>query len=148
MPEMPQELKETIYTCQSAGASDLPLYLIDYSDRFESVPPEIATPPYPEHNHVQECESDAYVFPEERPDGSLTFHFAVANPQGVSARAFSKILKDAVDGQPVEVINAIPDNIVTDIFGKGISMGKGLGLRGILNMVKYFANEHAKNQSN
>jgi cysteine desulfuration protein SufE len=130
-----------------AGDSDRPLYLIDYSDRFESVPPEIASKPYPEFNHVKDCESDAYVFPEERPDGTLTFHFAVNNPQGVSARAFSKILKDAIDGQPADVINAIPEDIVTRLFGKGISMGKGIGLRGILNMVKYFANEHAKNQN-
>jgi len=143
---MPSSLQEAIEDIEMAGESDRPLFLIDYSDRFEAVPPEIATKPYPEFNHVKECESDAYVFPEARDDGTLNFHFDVLNPQGVSARAFSKLLKDAIDGQPAEVINAIPDDIITRLFGKGISMGKGLGLRGILNMVKYFANEHAKNQ--
>jgi cysteine desulfuration protein SufE len=147
MSDMPKVLQDAIEDIEMAGDSDRPLYLIDYSDRFESVPPEIASKPYPEFNHVKDCESDAYVFPEERPDGTLTFHFAVNNPQGVSARAFSKILKDAIDGQPADVINAIPEDIVTRLFGKGISMGKGIGLRGILNMVKYFANEHAKNQN-
>jgi sulfur transfer protein SufE len=147
MSDMPKALQEAIEDIEMAGDSDRPLFLIDYSDRFVSVPPEIATKPYPEFNHVKDCESDAYVFPEERPDGTLTFHFAVNNPQGVSARAFSKILKDAIDGQPTDVINAIPEDIVTRLFGKGISMGKGIGLRGILNMVKYFANENAKNHA-
>ena len=147
MPDMPQALEDAIADIEMAGDSDRPLFLIDYSDRFEAVPPEIATRPYPESNHVLECESDAYVFPVPREDGTLTFHFDVLNPQGVSARAFSKLLKDSVDGQPAEVINAIPDDVVTRLFGKGISMGKGVGLRGILNMVKFFANEHAKNQT-
>ena len=145
MTQMPQQLEDAIADIEMAGDSDRPLFLIDYSDRFERVPePAIATKPYEEANHVKECESDAYVFTEPREDGTLNFYFDVLNPQGVSARAFSKILKDAIDGQPAEVINAIPDDIVTRLFGKGISMGKGLGLRGILNMVKYFANENAK----
>jgi sulfur transfer protein SufE len=126
------------------GKQERMMYLIDISDHFEEVPSSIAKRPYPETHRVKECESEAYVFPEPREDGTLTFHFAVENPQGVSAKAFSMILKSAVDGQPFEVINAIPETIVTDIFGSGLSMGKGLGLQGILRMVKYYAAEHAK----
>jgi len=141
LPANIQSILDDIEMVGEAGRQEI---LIDYSDRFEGVPPHIATRPYPESNHVKECESDAYVFLEPRDDGTATFHFAVENPQGVSARAFSRIIKEAADGQPAAVINAIPDHIVTDLFGKGVSMGKGMGLQGILRMVKFFANEHAK----
>jgi sulfur transfer protein SufE len=144
MAHLPESLQAVLDDLEMVGEAGRPLYLIDYSDRFQAVPPEIAQQPYPESNHVQECESDAYVFPVPRPDGTLDFYFDVLNPQGVSARAFSKIIKEAVDGQPAAVIEAIPSEIVTQLFGKGISMGKGLGLQGILNMVKYFARHHAK----
>lgn len=140
MAQLPPSLQAVLDDLAMFGESERQMILLDYSDRFVAVPERIATRPFPEENRVQHCESEAYVFPEPRPDGTLVFHFAVENPQGVSARAFSKILKDAVDGQPAAVINAIPDTIVTDLFGKGISMGKGLGLQGILQMVKYFAN--------
>lgn len=143
MSALPESLQAVLDDLEMVGESGRPMYLIDYSDRFQAVSAEIATKPYPESNHVQECESDAYVFPVPRPDGTLEFQFDVLNPQGVSARAFSKIIKDAADGQPLEVIEAIPPDIVTTLFGKGISMGKGLGLQGILSMVKHFARQHA-----
>jgi cysteine desulfuration protein SufE len=141
MADIPKELQYILDDFQMLGQAERPMYLIDYSDRFERVPESIATRPYAEEHHVKECESDAYVFAEPRGDGTFDFYFAVENPQGVSAKAFSKILQDALSGQPVEVVNAVPDTIVTDLFGKGISMGKGMGLQGILRMVKYYANK-------
>jgi len=147
MAPVPPKLQEILSDFEMISASDRPMYLIDYSDRFESVPAHLAQKPYPEENHVKECESDAYVFYEPREDGTLDFHFAVNNPQGVSARAFSKILQDTLSGQPAEVINAVPGTIVNDLFGRGISMGKGMGMQGILNMVKFFATQHEKNKA-
>lgn len=140
MSEMPKDLQYILDDLKSLPEMDKQMYLIDYSDRFKSVPPEVATKPYPEEHHVKECESEAYVWAKPRGDGSFDFHFAVENPQGVSARSFSKILQDTLSGQPIDAINAVPDSIVTDLFGKGISMGKGLGLQGILRMVKFYAN--------
>ncbi len=144
MAEMPQDLKNILQDFEMLPDMDRQMYLIDYSDRFEEVPPEVATRPFPESHHVKECESDAYVWATPRGDGTFDFHFAVENPQGVSARSFSRILQETLSGQPVDVINAVPDTLVTDLFGKGISMGKGMGLQGILRMVKYFANQGSK----
>jgi sulfur transfer protein SufE len=142
MSSLPPNLQDVFADLEMVGESGRQMYLIDYSDRFEDVPSHVAQRPYPEEHHVKECESDAYVFYEKRPDGRLNFHFAVENPQGVSARAFSKILKETVDGQPLELIEALPEDLVQRLFGRGISMGKGMGLMGILNMVKYFARRH------
>lgn len=142
MADIPSALQEVLADFEMISNSDRPMYLLDYSDRFDEVPERVAVRPFPEAHHVKECESDAYVFVEPREDGTLNYHFAVENPQGVSARAFSKILQDTLSGQPADSVEAVPDSIVTDLFGQGISMGKGLGLRGILRMVKYYTVQH------
>ena len=61
--------------------------LIDYADRFVEVPPEVATRPFPPVHAAPRCESEAYVWAVDRGDGTLKFHFAVENPQGLSAKA-------------------------------------------------------------
>ena len=110
--------------------------LIEYADKFHEVPERIATRPFPEENHVQRCESDAYVWAEDRPDQTLDFHFAVENPQGISAKAISVILDETLSGAPLEQVAKVPTDIVFQIFGKDISMGKGQGLMGIVSMVQ------------
>lgn len=112
-------------------------YLIDIADRFASVrvPESVATKPYPEENHIQRCESDAYVWAIDQADGTLKFHFDVLNPQGLSAMAMSVILDETLSGEPVENIAEISSDIVFKIFGKEISMGKGQGLMGIVDRV-------------
>jgi sulfur transfer protein SufE len=122
-------------------------YLIEIADRFEDsakVPPEVATQPYPEAHKVQACESDAYVWAVEQPDGTLKFYFDVLNPQGLSAKAISVILDETLSGQPNEAIMAVSSDIVFKIFGGEISMGKGAGLMGIVSMVQYEAKKRAQ----
>ncbi len=121
--------------------------LIELADRFEDVPERIANRPFPEESHVQQCESDAYVFTEELPDKTLKFHFAVENPQGISAKAMSVILDETASGAPLEQVAAIPCDVVFDFFGKDVSMGKGQGLMGIVSMVQQAAREQLKRAS-
>lgn len=113
-------------------------YLIQLADQFSDikVPERIATQPYDESHRVPACESDAFVWWEEREDGRLDYHFDVLNPQGLSAMAMAVILSDACNGAPLEEIVAINEEVVFEFFGKTISMGKGQGLMGIVNMVK------------
>lgn len=113
--------------------------LIELADRFHEVPEQVAVRPFPEENHVQRCESDAYVWAQEQPGGTLKFHFAVENPQGLSARAMSVILDETLSGEPVEQVAQVSPEIVFKIFGKDLSMGKGEGLMGIVNMVQHAA---------
>lgn len=119
--------------------------LIDIADRFESVkvPADIATPPYAEEHRVPACESEAFVWARPQPDGTLRYYFDVLNPQGLSAKAMAVILGETVNGQPDEVVIKIPSELVFDVFGKEISMGKGAGLMGILSMVQAYAKRHA-----
>ena len=114
-------------------------YLISQADRFREVTPDVAARPFPEAHRVPQCESEAYVWATPRPDGTLDFHFAVENPQGVSAKALGAILADSLPGEPLSTITAIPGDVVYSLFGRELSMGKNLGLLGMLQMCQAFA---------
>ena len=113
--------------------------LIGIARRFRPVSPEIASPPYAEQFKVPACESQAYVFPEPNEDGTLTFHFAVENPQGISAMAMAVILGDALSGAPLDRVAAVSTDVVYEIFGRELSMGKSMGLTGMVDLVTRFA---------
>jgi cysteine desulfuration protein SufE len=110
--------------------------LIDLSARFRPVPERIATPPYPPDHRVPGCESEVYVWAEPTPDGTLQFHFAVENPQGVSAKALAAILQQTLSGAPPAEAAEISAEVVDTLFGKELSMGKSLGLKGMVHMVR------------
>lgn len=121
--------------------------LIDIARRFRPVPSEIASPPYAEQFKVPACESQAYVFPEPNPDGTLTFHFAVENPQGISAMAMAAILGDALSGAPLAQVAAVSPDVVYEIFGRELSMGKSMGLTGMVNLVTSFARNRMQDET-
>ncbi|MCU0466737.1 MAG: SufE family protein [Anaerolineae bacterium] len=112
--------------------------LIEIADRFPDVrvPADIASKPYAEENHVQYCESDAYVWAQDNPDGTVKFYFDVLNPQGLSAMAMAVVLDETLSGAPLEQVAKIDTDIVFKLFGREISMGKGQGLMGIIAMVR------------
>lgn len=109
--------------------------LIDIAGRFREVSPEVARRPFPENHRVPACESEAFMWATENPDGTLQFHFAVENPQGISAKAMAAILDDTLSGQPLEQVAAVGQDVVYDIFGRELSMGKSMGLMGMVAMV-------------
>ncbi len=117
--------------------------LLAYSERYREPPPGVATRPYPPGHRVPGCESEAYVWALPRPDGTLTFHVAVDNPLGVSARALAVILGETASGAPLEQVLAIEEGIVAALFGPELSMGKGQGLTGMVAMVRGLARLHA-----
>ncbi len=136
---IPPELTELLDEFQFLDRDSKAELLIELAERFEGVPEEIATRPYPEEHKVPSCESDAYVFCEALADGTLQFHFAIENPQGISAKAFAQIIRETLSHQPLALVLNVSDEIVLDIFGQGISMGKGLGLRSMIQVVKALA---------
>ncbi len=113
--------------------------LIAYADQFAEVPPEVAARPFPERHRAPRCESDAYVFATDREDGTVRFWFAVENPQGISAKAWAAILDETLSGQPLEEVARVPQDVIFAIFGREISMGKGQGLVGMLDLVHHEA---------
>jgi len=116
-------------------------YLIEIADRFPEakVPPTIATKPYDESHRVPACESEAFVWALDNPDGTLKYYFDVLNPQGLSAKVICAVLDETCSGQPLDKVASLRTDVVYDLFGREISMGKGQGLMGIVNMVQYEA---------
>lgn len=112
--------------------------LIETADRFSTVrvPASIAQAPYDDAHKAPACESEAYVWAVDQPDGTLRLYFDVLNPQGLSAMAMSVILNETLSGQPIDQVAAISDEIVFSLFGREISMGKGAGLMGIIGLVR------------
>jgi len=117
--------------------------LIDIAGRFKEVPPRIAHRPFPKEAQVPACESEAYVFTEERPDGALDYHFAVENPQGISAKAMAVILDDTLSGAPPAEVAQVPQDVVYRVFGRELSMGKSMGLMSMVGMVAALAKRKA-----
>ena len=113
--------------------------LLSYADQFREVPPEIAARPFDKSHQVPQCESDAYVWAMKMPDGTLTLHFAVENPSGVSAKALAAILQRSLSGLPADRIADIDPSIVERIFRQNISMGKGMGLMSMVEAVRALA---------
>lgn len=120
-------------------------YLIELAGRFRPVEPRIASRPFAAEHRVPGCESEAYVWAENcdlEPGAAvnrLKFYFAVENPQGVSAKALAVILDENLSGQPLDEVRAADPNLVYTLFGRGLTMGKGQGLMGMVQMVKSLA---------
>ncbi len=110
--------------------------LIDLGTGFKGVPPHIAQAPFPEQRRIPNCESEAFSFWEEKPDGTLKFYFAVENPQGISARATAVLLDKGLSGAPLEEVVGVPSDIIYEVFGRELSMGKNMGLTGMVNACK------------
>lgn len=116
-------------------------FLIELAARFQGVPPEICSRPYPEAHRVSGCESEAFVFAIPLNRDSVRFYFAVENPQGISAKALAVILDEGLSGASLREIEAVPEQIVHELFGATVSMGKGQGLMGMIRSAKAAARE-------
>ena len=113
--------------------------LIEYADKFKPVAPAIAARPYDERHKVPACESEAYGWVTRETTGGIHVHFAVENPQGISAKALAAVLEEGLGGCTPEQVQLVEEDIFDQIFGKALSMGKGTGLRGMVRLVKALA---------
>jgi cysteine desulfuration protein SufE len=142
---VPEKLTDTLETLEMvADRNERIQLLIDIAGRFEEVPPRLARRPFAKEHLVPACESEAYVFGEERPDGTFDYHFAVENPQGISAKAMAVILGDALSGAPAGQVAQVPQDIVYRVFGPELSMGKSMGLMSMVGMVAAMAKKRAE----
>jgi cysteine desulfuration protein SufE len=137
----PPRLAELVETLALLDRGELIDALIGLADRFAEVPAEIARRPFPENRKVPACESEAYVFPAPRPDGGLDLHFAVENPQGLSAKAMAVILKENLEGEDPASYADLSSELPLEIFGRELSMGKNMGLMAMVAMVAHAARQ-------
>lgn len=137
----PPKLAELVETFGLLDRGERIDALIGLADRFEEVPAEVARRPFPEGRKVPACESEAYVFPAPRPDGGLDLHFAVENPQGLSAKAMAVILKEGLESEDPATYADLSSELPLEIFGRELSMGKNMGLMAMVAMVAHAARQ-------
>ena len=141
MGEMPAALVELARDFKPMDRTERMEMLIDYADRFVDVPATVAARPFDDRHRAPRCESEAYVWAVDAGDGGLALYFAVENPQGLSAKAWASILTETASGAPPERLAAIDPEVIYDIFGRDLSMGKGQGLMGMLDLVQFEAKQ-------
>ena len=91
--EYPEKLSKLIEEFRSLGDPELRTQmLIEYGESWQPIDESIAVRPYPETHRVPACESEAFLFTEDLPNGTLRYHFAIENPQGISAMAMASII--------------------------------------------------------
>ncbi len=143
MTEYPEKLASLLEYLELAGDRDERIQmLIDIATRFRGVPDHIARRPFPKSHLTPACESEAYVWCEELPKQALKFHFAVENPQGISAKAMAVILDETLSGEQARRLAQVPSEVVYRIFGKDLSMGKSMGLMSLVSMVQACAKRY------
>jgi cysteine desulfuration protein SufE len=141
MKQLPERLARLLETLECLDRQERIQTLIDMAEGFSAVPPSVAQRPFPLDRRVPGCESEAYVWAVPNENGTLAYHFAVENPQGISAMALATILRDSLSGVPLDEVAEVPPDVIFNIFGRELSMGKSLGLMGMVNMVKAAARQ-------
>ncbi len=133
---LPAKLQERLETLALfPDRADRIELLISISEGFRPVEPEIAAPPYDEAHRVPGCESEAFVWAFVGAQG-LEHRFVVLNPQGISAMAMAAILQEDLRGAPAAELQSVQDDLVYEIFGRELSMGKTMGLTGMVAMAR------------
>ena len=109
-------------------------YLISLGESYSNFPPEEV--PRTDNARVAGCESEVYFAAAPLPEGGLRYRYAVDNAQGISAMAMAKILDDGLSGVSPQEVEGVPEDLAMAIFGRELSMGKGLGLGQMIRMAK------------
>jgi cysteine desulfuration protein SufE len=137
MPGIPPKLSQLLEKFAAiTDRAERIMTLIEFGSCYVHPPARIARRPFPATHRVPDCEADIYVWTEDLPDGTLKFHFAVENPQGISAKAAAAILDHTLSGAPLHQVARVTPEIIETIFGRELTKGKNLGLVGMVNMVR------------
>ncbi len=147
--EIPSAMADVLETLGMVDNEDeRSAMLIDFAGRFKEVPQEVAARPFSEERRVKYCESEAYVWGIDNPDGTLQFYFAVENPSGISAKALAYLLQKGLSGQSLQEVASVSPDIVKKIFRENISMGKGMGLMSMVESVRSLAEARLRRSNN
>lgn len=140
MDTIPEGLQEVVeFFDLLEDRSDRIEALMSLAERFEEVPSEVATRPYPDSHRVEGCESQAYGWAVKLSDDTLQYYFAVENPQGTSAMSLAVILEDGLSGASLSEILNISPEIIYRFFGRELSVAKSVGLMGMVELAKKLA---------
>lgn len=137
MPDLPKKLADLLESFEFlSDRTERIDALTSLAERLAPVPESISRRPYPEAHRVPNCESQVYVWAETCEDETLKFHFAVENPQGITAMASAVILDQGLSGADPRTIANLDPHLILRFFGGELSVRKSVGLIEMMNMVR------------
>jgi len=133
----PQRLQGLLERWQQlADRADRVEALISFAQRYPQLEAQAGTT-YPDPTHlVPGCESQVYVWSEPSDRNRRKLRFRVENPSGISSMALAVVLEETLSEEDPEAVRQVDEEFVYDLFGRELSMGKGLGLVNMVRMAK------------
>jgi cysteine desulfuration protein SufE len=134
---LPPAIERVLRQFRALGREEKMQTLLHYSRKLEALPERFQSLPR-EAFTVPECQTRVDLFPEVR-DGRVHYYADVNVRQSPTVAAFLAILFAAINGQPPELVMAIPADFVRQVM-EGIGLaGREAGLNAMLARVKRHA---------
>jgi cysteine desulfuration protein SufE len=92
-----------------------------------------------EHYRVHECQTPVAIFPEVV-DGKMYYHAELPR-ESAALRALLSMIFEAVNGQPPEMVLAIPPDFVRQVMGKIGLQAREAGLNAMVERLKRAARQ-------
>jgi cysteine desulfuration protein SufE len=135
---LPAKLQEIVDDFASASREEKIETLVAYAESLSPLPDWLEQE-RTKMQPVPECMTPTFLFAEQKPDGSLIFHFDIP-PQSPTVRGLAAILANALNGsQPEEVLSVPTDFYLKMKLQEAITHQRLNGFLGILAHMKQAA---------
>jgi cysteine desulfuration protein SufE len=133
----PQRLRKLLESWQQLSDQNQRIEaLVAYAQRYPSLESQSGES-LPDAQHlVPGCESQVYVWSEPSQGNRRRLRFRVDNPSGISSMALAVLLDETLSEEDPEAVQSVDEGFVYDLFGRELSMGKGMGLVNMVRMAK------------
>jgi cysteine desulfuration protein SufE len=135
----PERLDHLLDRFERLGRDQTMALLVQFADQFPGLPPKFAELARDDRYKIHECMTPVSLFSELR-DGRIYF-FADVPREAPTVRALLSIFTQALNGQPPEVVLAIPSDYVSRLMRKVGLMTRERGLNAMVARMKRHAAE-------
>jgi cysteine desulfuration protein SufE len=132
LPDALEQIKADFHDLEIRDRLQL---LLEFSNELPELPER-----YRDHpdllERVEECQSPVFIF-VEIDDDNLVHLFATAPKEAPTTRGFASILAQGLDGLPVDVVLAVPDDFPQDLgLTEAVSPLRVRGMTALLGRAK------------
>jgi cysteine desulfuration protein SufE len=132
---LPAPLEEVVEDFAAVGPQDRVQLLLELSRELPALPARYADHP-DLLEPVPECQSPVFLAVEVEPDRTVRLFFS-APPESPTTRGFAGILREGLDGQPVDAVLAVPDDFYLRLgLAEAVSALRLRGMAAMLARIK------------
>lgn len=130
---LPAELAEIVDDFAALGDSDKVTLLLEFAEELPALPEHLETDAM---EPVPECQSPVFLSVDASDRAAVRVYFS-APRESPTTRGFAAILHQGLDGQPAEVIAAVPSDFYFELgLGAVVSPLRLNGMAGMLARIK------------